>query len=66
MLLLLLSTVAVVVTRRRRRRGGRRRHRSRDYNDDYNLFTLVSGRFERRARYMVGEFLQWENRGVEQ
>lgn len=54
-----------MVTRRRRRRGGRR-HRSRDYNDDYNLFTLVSGRFERRARYMVGEFRQRENRGVEE
>lgn len=60
MLLLLLSTVAVVVARRGRR------HRSRDYNNDYNLFTLASGRIERRARHMAGEFLQWENRGVEE
>lgn len=61
MFLLLLSTVAIVVARRRRRRRC-----SRDYNNDYNLFTLASGRIERRARYMVGEFLQWENRGVEE
>lgn len=64
MFLLLLSTAAVVVARRGRRR--RRRHRSRDYNNDYNHSTLASGRIERRARYMVGEFLQWENRGVEE
>lgn len=38
MFLLLLSTVAVVVARR----GRRRRRRSRDYNNDYNLFTLAS------------------------
>lgn len=47
-----------MVARRRRRRCRR--------DDDYNLFTLASGRIERRARYMVGEFLQWENRGVEE
>lgn len=59
MFLLLLSTAAVVVARRRRRRRRRR-------DDDYNLFTLASGRIERRARHMVGEFLQWENRSVEE
>lgn len=62
MFLLLLSTAAVVVARR----GRRRRHRSRDYNNDYNHSTMASGRIERRARYMVGEFLRWENRGVEE
>lgn len=64
MFLLLLSTVAVVVARRDRRR--RRRRCSRDYNNDYNHSTLASGRIERLARYIVGEFLGWENRGVEE
>lgn len=38
----------------------------RDYNNDYNLFTLASERIERLARHMAGEFLQWENRSVEE